>query len=279
MTGMSRTWWGERFLEALEQCTDPGRLSRGRSYSRPGRMLSFSIKGAEISARLRGNINPYFGVYKEPRYTVKIHLKPIPAKKWKQILRRLARNAGWLTRLLMNEMPDDIEGAFKGSGVSLLPRSRADLNTACTCPDWANPCKHVAGTYYKVAALLDQDPFLLFELRGITREELRKELSRTSLGKALATEMKEGLDLEPEPVASRFTAPARIPLKEEIGLRNFWQGGKIPDMPPTAKGPGVPALLIKKQGDYPPFWPRDNSFIEAMEAVYRQVWIKNKKSL
>jgi len=279
MARISRTWWGERFLEALEQCTDSGRLSRGRSYSRPGRMLSFSIEGAHINARLRGNINPYFGVYKEPRYTVEIQLKAIAAKKWKQILKRLAGNAGWLSRLLMNEMPDDIEDAFRDFGVSLLPASPADLKTACSCPDWANPCKHVAGTYYKVAGLLDQDPFLLFELRGITRKKLRKQLASTPLGKALVAEMEEGLDAKPEPVASRFPAPARMALEGEIGLRDFWQGKSIPELPPTAKGPGVPALLIKKQGDYPPFWPGDNSFIEAMEAIYEQVRIKNKKSL
>jgi len=149
----------------------------------------------------------------------------------------------------MNEMPDDIEDAFRDSGVSLLPASPADLKTACSCPDWANPCKHVAGTYYKVAGLLDQDPFLLFELRGITRKKLRKELAATPLGKALVAEMEEGLDAKPEPVASRFPAPSRQPLEGEVGLRDFWQGGSIPELPPSAKGPGVPALLIKKTGE------------------------------
>ncbi len=279
MAKISRTWWGERFLEALEQCTDAGRLSRGRAYSRPGRLLSFSINGAVINARLRGNINHYFGVHKEPRYTVEIRLKAISVNRWKQIIKRLASNAGWLTRLLMNEMPDDIEDAFRASGVSLLPSSSADLKTNCTCPDWANPCKHVAGTYYKVASLLDRDPFLLFELRGITRAKLKKALSATSLGKALAAEMEKRSDATPEPVAGRFTIPTRAPIQEETGLRDFWQGSDITDLPQGPEGAGVPALLIKKQGDYPPFWPGDNSFISAMEAIYEQVRIKNKKSL
>jgi hypothetical protein len=67
--------------------------------------------------------------------------------------------------------------------------------------------------------------------------------------------MEEGLDAKPEPVASRFPAPSRMALEGEVGLRDFWQGNSIPELPPTPKGPGVPALLIKKQGDYPPFWP------------------------
>ena len=282
MVRISRTWWGERFLEALEECTDAGRLRRGRSYSSPHRLLSFSIKGAVINARLRGNINHYFGVHKEPRYNVEIELNAIPATKWKEIIKRLSSNAGWLTRLLMNEMPDDIEDAFRASGVSLLPASSADLKTHCSCPDWANPCKHVAGTYYKVATLLDQDPFLLFELRGITREKLRKALSSTSLGNVLAADMEKGSGARPEPAEARFTVPSRMPAADDTGLKDFWQGGSIPDGPQGPQnpdGPGIPALLIKKQGDYPPFWPRDNSFTSAMEAIYEQVRIKNKKSL
>ena len=176
MAKITRTWWGERFLEALESCTDPGRLRRGRSYAGSRRLLAFDIEGNTIQSTVRGNVNPYFGVYKEPRYKVEIQLKKVPTTAWKKIIAQLSHNAGWLSRLLLGEVPEDIEKAFDNTPYHLLPHSAQDLHTHCSCPDWANPCKHVAGTYYRVAGLLDQDPFLLFQLRGLTREALRKEL-------------------------------------------------------------------------------------------------------
>ena len=92
MARMSRTWWGQRFLQALESCTDEGRLQRGRSYSGPNRLLEFDIHadkqgGITVQSTVRGNKNPYFGVYKEPRYQVNIQLRSIPAKEWGQCVR------------------------------------------------------------------------------------------------------------------------------------------------------------------------------------------------
>ncbi len=72
MVRKSRTWWGEVFLDVLEGCMDEGRLRRGRSYSGPNRLLEFEIAGSKVRAVMRGNINPYFGVYKEPRYKVSV---------------------------------------------------------------------------------------------------------------------------------------------------------------------------------------------------------------
>ncbi|QBQ55658.1 SWIM zinc finger family protein [Nitrosococcus wardiae] len=289
MAKISRTWWGQRFLEALERCTDPGRLSRGRSYSSPRRLLSFSLEGATIKAKIRGNVNPYFGVYKEPRYQVEIQLRSIPSKAWTGIIQRLGSNAGWLSRLLLNEMPDDIEEAFAASQQTLLPGSEKDLKTDCTCPDWANPCKHVAGVYYHVAHLLDHDPFLLFQLRGLSKEKLQQKLAKTPLGQALANELLPQEELTPEGVSHRYPQPNLHPVEKNLTYKAFWSGHSLPDRSghpqeaPREGAPrpssGVPALLIKKQGDYPPFWERDNSFIEAMEHIYQQVQAKNKESL
>jgi uncharacterized Zn finger protein len=276
---MSRTWWGQRFLVALESCTDAGRLQRGRSYARPNRLLKFSIDGQTIQARVRGNINPYFGVYEEPRYNVDIRLKSIPSTAWSGIIKRLTDNAGWLSKLLMSEMPDDIETAFQGSKHSLLPHASKDLETHCSCPDWANPCKHVAGAYYHVASLLDQDPFLLFELRGLSKEKLQQELAQSPLGQALAAQLEPDAALVPEPLPNRYPQPAWVPLPQETRLKVFWSGATLPRAEAGSQGPSVPAVLIKKQGDYPPFWDRDNSFIEAMEQIYARVREKNRDSL
>lgn len=279
MAKISRTWWGQRFLEALEVCTDEGRLRRGRSYAGPHRLLQFAIKDTVIAAKVRGNVNPYFGVYTEPRYQVRIQLGTIPAKAWSSIIKRLTANAGWLSRLLMNEMPDDIEAAFAGGKHHLLPDSAKDLNTDCTCPDWANPCKHVAGTYYRVAELLDRDPFLLFQLRGLSREKLQRELRKTPLGQALAAQLEQEEDTAAQISRNRYTPTPTAPLEKTLTHKAFWSGSPLPRPTDIPQAPGVAALLIKKQGDYPAFWHRNNSFIEAMEQIYEQVRLKNKDSL
>jgi uncharacterized Zn finger protein len=279
MEKLSRTWWGQRFLQALERCTDPGRLQRGRSYAKPTRLLAFTIDGHTITSRIRGNVNPYYGVYEEPRYDVEISLRIIPDRDWIRIINSLTRNAGWLSRLLLNEMPDDIENAFMQSRRHLLPASEKDLHTHCTCPDWANPCKHVAGTYYHVARLLDQDPFLLFQLRGLGHDRLQRELKKSPLGQALAEQSLSESDIQPEAVANRYPQTPRLAVEDTMTHKAFWCGSSLPEAPRTGQAPRVPALLIKKQGDYPAFWDRDNSFLEAMEQIYEHVRLKNKDSL
>ncbi|MGH2390010.1 MAG: SWIM zinc finger family protein, partial [Chloroflexota bacterium] len=83
-------------------------------------------------------------------------------------------------------MPDIIEEAFTAHGLHLLPFDRRDFRTTCSCPDYGDPCKHIAGLCYLTAAELDHDPFLLFELRGLSREQLHRELAGSALGKILA---------------------------------------------------------------------------------------------
>jgi uncharacterized Zn finger protein len=271
MAKITRTWWGERFLEALESCTDSGRLQRGRSYAGPRRLLTFHIKDNVIQSTVRGNINPYFGVYKEPRYKVEIQLNKIPAAAWKDIIAQLSRNAGWLSRLLLGEVPEDIEDAFANTRYHFLPHSSKELQTDCSCPDWANPCKHVAGTYYHVAGMLDQDPFLLFELRGLTKAALHKELVKSPLGKALSENLQADELPEPEPLANQYPPVPLAPLAESLDYKQFWNGSRLPEPEENNATPSVPALIIRREGDFPPFWPKDNSFIEAMSEIYRLV--------
>lgn len=272
----SRTWWGQRFIDALENITDSARLGRGRSYARGGKVKSFEIKDGTVVAKVRGSVNPYFGVYKEPLYTTIVEFQPISAPKWNAAIAHIATKASFISKLLLNEVPDNIEDAFKPLGVHLLPDSRADLRTDCSCPDWSNPCKHIAGVYYLMAAELDRDPLLLFELRGLSRERLRQELAKSPLGLALAAELAEQT-AEPLPLESYYTRPQLQPMPSDLTLRDFWQGAKR--LPKTIEAPpsiSVPAVLIKKQGDYPPFWDKDQSWIATMEEVYQRIRTKNK---
>ena len=275
MPGFGRTWWGQRFIQALERFTDPARLARGRSYATGGRILSYRIEGGTVSAKVRGSINPYFGVYKEPIYTTKVALKPISRADWTKVIAELSGRAAPVAKLLLNEMPDDIDDTFGRLGLHLLPGGQLDFTTNCSCPDWANPCKHVAGVCYLLASALDQDPFLLFELRGLARDQLRAELEKSPLGQLLASEFDQP-EVELRPAPSYFTRPVAEPAPVTVGYKEFWTGAKrLPPMIETARGPSVPALLIKKQGDYPPFWPKDQSFVAVMEELYERVRTKS----
>src|SRR5712692_5730540 len=106
MAQFSRTWWGQRFIAALEQFTDPGRLGRGRSYASGGRILEHTLANGKVTAKVRGSINPYFGVYKEPTYTTTLALTPIPQPTWSNVIAHIAENARLVTGLLMRELPD-----------------------------------------------------------------------------------------------------------------------------------------------------------------------------
>ncbi|MDQ2714107.1 MAG: SWIM zinc finger family protein [Chloroflexota bacterium] len=327
MAQFSRTWWGQRFIEALEQFTDASRLGRGRSYASGGRILDYTLANGTVAARVRGSINPYFGVYEEPIYKTSITIKVISAADWTKVIQQIASRADLVTKLLLNEMPDTIEDAFARLDLHLLPHSQRDFETACSCPDYANPCKHIAGVYYLLASALDQDPFVMFELRGLSRDDLRAELARSPLGQILASALvADDVALEVEPVESYYTRPTREPTaagtssagtssssskkrtspgKKSIAAskkgtatsasgtssgnsgtssgnsgtshKEFWTGAKRPPAPPAASQASVPALLIKKQGDYPPFWHKDISFISVMEELYGRVRTKNQQ--
>lgn len=280
MAQFSRTWWGQRFIAALEEFTDESRLGRGRSYAHGGRILDYTLANGTVTARVRGSINPYFGVYKEPIYTTSITIKAISAANWQQVIRQIASRADLVTRLLMNEMPDTLEEAFSALNLHLLPHSERDFVTKCSCPDYANPCKHIAGVYYLLASALDNDPFLMFELRGLSRDDLHTELARSPLGKILASALlTNAAPVAVEPVASYYTSPTREPVAATVtSHKEFWTGAKRPPAPlASTSQASVPALLIKKQGDYPPFWHKDLSFISVMEELYARVRTKSKQ--
>ncbi|CAA6826583.1 MAG: Unknown protein [uncultured Thiotrichaceae bacterium] len=278
MAKITRTWWGESFLDVLGTIMDDGRLRRGRAYAGPNRLLEFSIKDTSVKAKIRGNKNPYFGVYKEPRYKTEFKLKQFSAKEWDGLTEEITRNAACLSQLLMNEMPKGIEAVFARQKLNLLPRNKADLVTKCSCPDYADPCKHVAGVYYKVASLLDRDPLLLFQLRGMDALKLQEKLAASPLGKALIDQWGEGEQVV-EYQAHRYPEPP-VKVAAVSDLKTFWQGEQaLPLVGHFSGQPAAAAVLIKKGGDYPAFWQRDQSFIEVMEKLYPRIVDKNKAQL
>ncbi len=278
MAQFTRTWWGDRFIKALESFTDNARLQRGRSYASGGKVQSFQIEENYISAKVKGSINHYFGVYKEPTYDTYIEITAIAKTDWTKAIEQLSSKASIVSRLMLNEVPENIEDTFQALGLHLLPHNRKDFKTRCSCPDSSNPCKHIAGVYYLVASQLDQNPFLLFELRGLSKTELQTKLANSPLGKALSTELNT-TEIPVEISTSFYTQPQKHSIPKPTA-REFWLGTKR--LPQTIEVPtqsGVSAILIKKQGDFPSFWKKDHSFIATMEELYQRVKTKNQDLL
>ena len=270
---ITKTWWGAKFIEALEWQMDAGRLQRGRSYA-GDRIDQWKLKQNKITARVRGNANPYFGVHKTPYYKTSITFETLSGKAWKGVLQRLGRNAGWVTHLLHNEMPDDIEDGFSKQSTGLLPSTcEADFEADCSCPDYANPCKHIAGMYYRLATLLDQEPLLLFQLRGLSLEKLRDELEQSPLGQALLFQIGEATNITVTPVSTFFIQPQKEEALAEFSPETFWSGRPLPKKLLTlaASSEERAVLLLKKQGDYPAFWNKPSSFLEVMDELYRYI--------
>jgi uncharacterized Zn finger protein len=239
------TWWGRRWVNVLESFDIAARLGRGRNYARDGQVLSIDIEKGRVRAKVQGS-RP------EP-YTVTIELKVLSKAEWARVRAALASQAVYTAKLLAGEMPEGLDRVFGDARVRLFPGSSKDLVTDCTCPDWSNPCKHIAAVYYLLAEEFDRDPFLLLRLRGMSREEL------------LA-----GLSAGAPPTAATPSAPTpSAPLP--ASAKEFW--APPPPLPPQFFGevvrPPVAAALPKRLGGFP-FWRGETPFLEVIEPLYRE---------
>lgn len=158
------TWWGRLWITALEQLGDDfeNRLPRGKKYAEEGAVSHFTVSPGEIQAKVHGR----------KTYNVTLGLPALTGGQWVRALERIHQESRFVASLLAGEMPQGLDETFREAGASLYPRVPKELQTHCDCPDWANPCKHVAAVCYIMAEALDRDPWLLFDLRGRTREEV-----------------------------------------------------------------------------------------------------------
>ena len=161
---IGETWWSRRFLAAVELALVGGRSTRGRSYARHGQVLDLTVRAGAVAARVQGS--------RRSPYVVRISMPVAGDDEWERIVVALAGQAGYAASMLAGELPHEIEGVFADVGVALFPSPTSRLSTDCTCPDWANPCKHVAAACYLAAEAFDQDPFLLLAWRGRDRESV-----------------------------------------------------------------------------------------------------------
>jgi uncharacterized Zn finger protein len=242
------SWWAQRWIRVLESFNIGARLNRGRSYARSGQVLSIDIEKGTVKARVQGS--------RPTPYAVTIQVKVLSQAEWKKLIQALSRQALFVAKLLGGEMPQDIEQVFKEAGLSLFPEKLRDLTTKCSCPDTSNPCKHIAAVYYLLGEEFDRDPFLLFRLRGLSRDELLQELGAVA-----------GQGASPQTAADAAT-PRGEPLP--AAPETFWSGGNLAgDLFGDIQPPPVSAAWPKRLGSFP-FWRGEQRFLDALEAVYRQ---------
>ncbi len=163
-----REWWAQRWIDVLESFGWRRRLERARNYVREGRVLKLQFKGPQVLAQVQGTAP-------EP-YEVSLGLDPFSDEQWGYVIEELSQQAIFAAKLLAGEMPQTIEDAFTASGLSLFPFSKFDIHSTCDCPDPVNPCKHIGAVYYLLGDTFSRDPFMLFELRGRTKQQIIETL-------------------------------------------------------------------------------------------------------
>jgi uncharacterized Zn finger protein len=241
------TWWSKRWVSVLESFGWTNRLERGRRYARGGQVLDFKLTPGKVTAHVQGS--------RQKPYSVLIEIKPFPEKEWNKAIEEMSEKAVFAAKLLAGEMPQNIEEAFNSAGLSLFPASTKDIKTDCSCPDSANPCKHIAAVYYILAEEFDRDPFMLFNLRGQTKEEITVSLRKKRAGHEI-----------PEEPQAEVEKPKDVPLSAD----GFWGGGELESFSVNISRPDVPAAIIKRLGK-PQFWDSKEDFNKKMEKYYEEV--------
>ena len=236
-------WWAKRWLAVLESYGIGSRLQRGRSYARGGQVLNIDVQPGRVSARVQGS--------RPQPYKVEIQVKPLSDGEWDKVLDTISGQAIFAAQLLDGTMPQEIESAFETAQIPLFPRDPRDILSDCSCPDYANPCKHIAAVYYLLGEQFDGDPFLMFALRGRTREQVMDAL-RQRRAAAAGADVGEGATVEVLP-----SAPA---LADQVG--EFWGNEALHWTPPAIAAPEVNAAVLRRLGTPP------GELKQSLEALY-----------
>lgn len=170
--GAGRSWWAKRWTQILEGMGLGGRLGRGKNYALSGQVVSLRLEGPHVEAQVVGTRpDPYV-------VTVDFRLPDEAARA--RIVAKLRAEPMLTARLLVDDLPTEVESLFAEEGLTLFPGGklgpgRYDMTTKCSCPDYANPCKHASAVLLLLGEEIARRPATLLELRGIPLEELYDE--------------------------------------------------------------------------------------------------------
>ena len=243
---IGETWWSKRWISVLKSFKMGARLNRGKSYARRGQVISINVEKGAVSAKVQGT--------RKTPYAVTILLPELRDEEWDNVTDAMASQALFAAKLLSGEMPKNIEEAFDQVDVSLFPTSKEELDTDCSCPDWANPCKHIAAVYFLLAEQFDEDPFLIFTLRGRTKEDIIQVLRGKRAEKL------------PEEDFSELEITDTLPLEE--CLDTFWEAGEeLHSFVTNPTTPEVENIILKRLGEAP-FTVRGENVTFLLSKIY-----------
>lgn len=171
-TGSGRSWWAREWTRRLEAMGLHGRLGRGKNYALSGQVMSMAIVGNRVEASV-------VGTRAEP-YSVTVDFRMPSPEQHRRIVQAIRAEPMLVARLLADDLPTEVEMLFRKEGLEFFPGGKLapgkyDMTTACSCPDYANPCKHTAAVLLILGEEIARRPATLLELRGIAMEELYDE--------------------------------------------------------------------------------------------------------
>ncbi|MGD1900985.1 MAG: SWIM zinc finger family protein [Geitlerinemataceae cyanobacterium] len=254
-----REWWVQQWLDLLDKYRFKKRLERGRNYARQGNVLSIEFRAQKVVARVQGT-------EKQP-YKISLGLETFSDEDWNFVFDTLSERTLFSAKLLSGVMPTNIEDIFAANGLRLFPFSLPEIESRCSCPDKANPCKHIIAVYHLLGERFADDPFLLFQLRGRSKHETIAAL-RARQGAASA----DATAHEDEEVA-----PAAAPLD----LSRFWSYDRPLDPSLIAIAPSSENAALDVLGSMPLAGGRHNiraTDIAALEAFLDRAYATARNS-
>ena len=243
---IAKTWWGKSWNTNLESYADyTNRIGRGRSYIRYGAVLDLQIKAGYIESLVQGT--------RSSPYKVQIKIKNLKKNKWKNIKTKCRGKFDSFQELLLGRFPKSLSDVFTDRKSGLFP-SPKEISFDCSCPDWADMCKHVAATLYGIGARLDLEPELFFTLRGVKMKDLItgvvKDQTNDLLKKA---KQKSSKIIDDKNLSEMFGIDIeKIPPPDKKKIKSK----KKPVKRPTIKTKKSPARKLKKPKDKKKAGPR-----------------------
>jgi uncharacterized Zn finger protein len=258
--------WSERWQELLHKLGYEPHLRRGRSYARRGQVKALEVQMGRVTARVEDRD---LGLCE-----IEILVNKLSDAQWAQVLDELSRQAIYVAQLLAGDMPTNIDELFQQAGVSLLPGGAYDIEIRCMqCPYNEQPCKHTAAVLYLLGQMLDDDPWLLFRLRGRDRQQVLQELrQRRSSGDENASVAMPPTQRSVEhPTIGSLSASAGAGLPLTAQLDNFWgRSKKLSSLHHHIAPPAIKLVLLRRLGP-PPFSVGSLDAYDHLVGIYQRV--------
>ena len=205
---IASTFWGKAWCDNLESYSDfSNRLPRGRTYVRNGSVVDLQIEPGKVTSLVSGS----------SLYRIVIKIKPLATDRWTSVKSRCGGQIGSIVELLQGKLSKNVMEIVTGRDGGMFP-APGEIEMACSCPDYAGMCKHLAATLYGVGNRLDHQPELLFKLRQVDHLDLIADAAspvpkpRTTSKKTIAADQLTevfGIDMD-IPIPAR---PAEKPAK------------------------------------------------------------------